>query len=155
MALNTEPTYSTFEQFQLYTQVPAQAADSYTEEMWKPFALRAEKILDTYVNIPNCLKFASDQSLKFPIKDDDGSSLVPDDVTLAAIEITSDLILKGSPSASDEMVVTSESWDGAGYSVSQKEKASSSSSDDIKIQMPPLARRLLMPWTNKVASLKY
>lgn len=152
MSLPTEPSYSTWIQFKLYTPVASQK--TILEADWKPLALRAEKILDTYVNISDCMKYDSDQALAFPIKDGNGSSLIPDDITLAAIEITSDLILKGDPQAQSGLLETSESWDGSGYSVS-KQKKSSSSSDDVKIEMPPLARRLLRPWTNKVASLKY
>lgn len=152
MALATEPTYSTIEQFRAYTPVSSQVAT--TENAWKPFALRAEKIVDVYVNISDDQKFVDGQGLKFPIKDDLGNSLIPDDITLATIEITSDLMIKGDPTAQNGMVETSESWDGAGYQVS-KQKKSTTSSDDLKIEMPPLARRLLMPWTNKVARLKY
>jgi hypothetical protein len=155
MALNTEPTYSDYATFQLYTPVAAQKDNAFTEAMWKPFALQAEKILDSYVMVPQSHMYDPNQSLKFPIKDENGNSLIPDDITLATIYITSDLILKGDPSATDGSVITSESWDGSGYSYNQQEKSSSSSSDDIKIQMPPLARRLLMPWTDKVASIRY
>ncbi|MES2395031.1 MAG: hypothetical protein V4549_03470 [Bacteroidota bacterium] len=153
MALNTEPTYSTWVQFKTYTPVSTQK--SIAEATWKPFALRAEKILDSYVTIAECFRYSASQNLKFPIKDSNSASLIPDDVVLAVIEITSDLVLRGDPSASDDLVETSEAWNGDGYSVSKQQKTNSSSSDDIKIEMPPLARRLLMPWTNKVASLKY
>ena len=152
MALPSTPSYSTWDQFKTYTPVSSQK--TILEADWKPFALRAEKILDTYVNIPNCMKYDSEQTLAFPIKDHNGLSLIPDNVTLAVIEITSDLILKGDPQAQNGVLETSESWGGSDYSVS-KQKKSSSSSDDIKIEMPPLARRLLMPWTNKVASFYY
>jgi hypothetical protein len=152
MALATDPTYSTIEQFQVYTPVAAQIAID--EDSWKPFALRAERILDTYVNIPEENKYDIDQNLKFPIKDANLNSLLPDEITLAHIEITSDLILKGDATAEDGLYDGSESWDSSGYSVT-KQKKSSSSSDDVKIQMPPLARRLLLPWTSRVAPLKY
>lgn len=152
MALATEPTYSTIEEFQAYTPVTAQIAID--EDSWKPFALRAERILDTYVNIPEENKYDIDQNLKFPIKDANLNSLLPDEIILAHIEITSDLILKGDAVAQDGLYEGSESWDSSGYSVT-KQKKSSSSSDDVKIQMPPLARRLLLPWTSRVAPLKY
>ncbi len=152
MALNTEPTYSTWDQFKRYTPVSTQT--TILEAVWKPFALRAEKILDSHVTVPTCQRYLSTQNLKFPIKDVNGASIIPDDITLAVIEITSDLILKGDPTASSGLIDTSENWDGGGYSVTKQKKAVSSS-EDIKIEMPPLAKRLLRPWTNKVASLTY
>lgn len=154
MALATEPTYSTFAQFQARTPVSTQAGSSLLEATWKPFALRAETILDSHVIVPKGMMFDRSQSLKFPIKDEYGNSLMPDDVTLAVIEITSDLILKGDPQAQTGVLETNESWDGSGYSIA-KQKKSNSSSEDLKIEMPPLARRLLMPWTDKVAPLRY
>ncbi len=152
MALATEPTYSTIDQFKLYTPVSTQT--SIVEATWKPFALRAEKILDTYVQVNEDDRFDITQNLKFPIKNDLLQSYLPDDVTLAVIYITSDLILKGNPLPQNGLLTTSETWDAASYSVTGIKK-NASSSEDIKIEMPPLARRLLMPWTNKVASLKY
>lgn len=153
MALATNPTYSTYAQFQTYTPVESQKDVLFTEAMWKPFALMAEKIVDTYCTVPEAIQFSQDQNLKFPIYDDNGNSWLPDDVTLATIYITSDLILKGDPLPTSDFV-ESESWSSSGYSVS-KQKKSTSATDDIKMSLPPLARRLLMPWTNKVASLKY
>lgn len=152
MALATEPTYTTLAEFKAHTPVSTQT--NIDVAVWKPFALRAEKIVDTYVNVPKEQRFDQNQGMKFPLKDENGNSLIPDDVALATIEITSDLILKGDPTAQNGMLETSESWDGSGYQVA-KQKKSSSSSDDIKIEMPPFARRLLLPWTNKVAQLKY
>ncbi len=154
MALPTEPTYSTNEEFQAWTPVSTQA--SMVEDDWKPFALRAEKIVDTYVRISDAQKYDPDQDLKFPIKNPkNGSSLIPSDVTLATIYITSGLILKGDPSASDFSNASSESWDGSGYSVSNGSKSTTNSSQDIKVTMPPEALRLLMPWSNKNAPATY
>ena len=154
MTLSTSPsaTYSTLDLFKAYTPVSSQR--SINQTVWEPFAIRAERIVDAYVNISEEVKYSKTQTLKFPIKDENGNSYIPDDIVLAVIEITSDLILKGDPVAADGMIATSENWDASGYSVT-KQKKSSSSSDDVKIEMPPLARQLLMPWSNKVASLNY
>lgn len=152
MTLATEPTYSTHAEFIANTPVSSQS--TILEATWKRYALRAERIIDAYVNIPEEQKFDEAQQLKFPIKDENDASLLPQNITLAAIEITSDLILKGDPTAANGAFETSESWDGSGYSVN-KIKKSNSSSEDLKIEMPPLARRLLMPWTNRTAQLKY
>lgn len=154
MALATEPTYSTFEQFQTYTPVVAQQDNSFQEDDWKPFALRAERIIDAIVNVPENQKFDSDQNLKFPITGSDGTSWIPDEITLAHIEITADLILKGDLVATSDYEATSEDWSGSGYSVT-KQKKTGSSSDDSKILIPPFALKLLQPWTSKVAPLKY
>lgn len=154
MALATEPTYSTYEQFQIYTPVEAQKDNAFTEDMWKPFALRAERIIDAIVTVPSNQKFDSEQNLKFPISDENGTSWLPDEITLAHIEITADLILKGDLTAASDYEATSEDWSGSGYSVT-KQKKSGSSSDDSKISIPPFALKLLQPWTSKVAPLKY
>jgi hypothetical protein len=155
MALATDPTYSTYVQFQTYTPVASQKDVSFTEDIWKPYAILAEKILDSFVLIPDFLKYSQDQDLKFPIKDKDGNALIPDDVVLAHILITSDLALKGDMQASTDLIETSESWDSSGYSVNKSQKSTISSSEDIKVIIPPLAKKLLLPWSNKTARLNY
>lgn len=154
MALPTTPTYSTYDQFKAHSPVAAQRGGVPIEDDWTIFALRAEKILDTYVNIPVNDRFDSDQALKFPIKDSDGASLLPDDVTLAHIYITSDLILKGDATAEDGLQTTGEAWSDSQYT-KRKQKRSQSSSNDIKIEIPPFARRLLLPWDWGATKLRY
>lgn len=152
MSLATTPTYSTWVQFKDNTNVAAQA--TIPEATWKKYAIRAERILDSYVNIKEEQKYDVDQNLKFPIKDDDNLSWLPDEVALAHIEITSDLALKGDNIAYDGSISTGEQWSGSGYSIN-KQKKSTSSSDDVKIEIPPYAKRLLLPWTGRTASAKY
>lgn len=152
MALPTSPTYSTHQEFKDHTQVASQQEIEANE--WKRYALKAERVLDTFVNIRSEQKYDPDQILKFPIKDSDGNSYLPDEVKLAHIEITSDLILKGDITAYDGLMITNEQWNGTGYSVTKAKKASASS-DDLKIEIPPYARRLLMQWTSKVFRLTY
>ena len=152
MALPTTVTYSTLLEFQAHTPVSAQV--TIIEADWKTFALRAESIIDTYVNVPIADRYDENQVLKFPIKDSDGASWIPNDVSRAHIEITSDLILKGDPLAVDGLLASHESWSSSQYSKKSVQK-SSSASGDIKIEMPALARRLLMPWNYGVAAVKY
>ena len=152
MALPITPTYSDLDTFKAHTPVASQR--TIAEDDWKPFALRAEAVLDSYVCISKYDKYDEDQGLAFPIKDDEGNSLIPDNVIRAHIEITSDLILKGDPKAVDGTIETGETWSSSSYSKNKQKKAQSSS-DDLKIEMPALARRLLMPWTCRTAPLKY
>jgi hypothetical protein len=154
MALATDPTYSTYAQFKTYSPVAAQRGGTPAEADWEIFALRAEKIIDTYVNIPENQRYETDQDLAFPIIDSNGASLIPDDVTLAHIHITSDLILKGDAVSEDGLQTTGETWSNSQYS-KNKQKKSQSSSDDVKIQMPAFARRLLQPWTDAVSPFRY
>ncbi len=154
MALPTTPSYSTWVEFKLYSPVAAQRGGAPVEADWKIFALRAEKILDSYVNIPVNDRYDSDQALKFPITDSDGVSLLPDDVTLAHIHITSDLVLKGDATAEDGLEATGENWSSSSYS-KNKQKRSQSSVNDIKIEIPPIAKRLLLPWAWGATSLKF
>jgi len=151
MALPTVVTYSTHALFIANTPVASQA--TIIESAWKPYALRAEAILDSFVNVPASKRFADDQYLAFPIKDSDDESYLPENVIRAHIEITSDLILKGSPSAETGTVDVSESWSSSGYSRTKQKKTGSS--DDLKIYIPALARRLLMPWAGGTASIIY
>jgi hypothetical protein len=152
MALPTEPTYSTYDSFKANTPVSSQK--TIDEADWKPFALRAEAVLDTYVFVPVAQRYEEDQSLKFPIKDSNGASLIPNEVERAHIEITSDLILKGDTTAATGLIETGESWSSSQYSKNKQKKASSSS-DDLKIEMPALARRLLLPWVSGVGGVRY
>lgn len=152
MALPTTPSYATYTEFKANTPVSSQK--TIAEVDWTPFALRAEAILNTYVCVPESDRYDGDQSFPFPIKDDDGNSLLPDDVTRATIEITSDLILKGDPVAQDGLLETGEAWSSSQYSKNKQKKAASSS-DDLKIEMPSIARRLLQPWGCGTAGFKY
>jgi len=152
MALPTTVTYSTIALFNLHTPVAAQR--TMIEADWKPYALRAEAILDSYVRVLAKDRYAEDQYLAFPIKDEDEASYLPEDVIRAHIEITSDLILKGDAVAETGYADVGETWSSSSYSKNKQKKASSSS-DDLKINMPPLARRLLMPWSNNSAGITY
>ena len=149
MALLTEPTYSDFDQFKTYTPIAAQVTiDEATE--WKPLALQAQFLIDTYVRTDLGV-FNSDQDSIFPLAGSDG--VIPDEVTLAHIYLTSFLIDKGEPSASDVNEATQESWSGTGYSRSSGK--SSSERDPMVFVMPPSIRRLLKQWSGKGFAATY
>ena len=154
MALPTTTSYSTWVQFKAHSPVAAQRGGAPLEAEWKIFALRAEQIIDAMVIVPQEKQYSLTQDLKFPIKDSEGDSWLPDDVTLAHIHITSDLILKGDSSAYDGLSETGENWSGSGYSVSKQKRSQGSSADD-KIEIPPFAKRLLRSWNGDVAKLTY
>lgn len=151
----TSVTYSSFAEFTANTRVAAQASINETT-VWKPAALHAEYIIDSYVN---CVKkYDPEQYRLFPTVDRYGDSLVPADLRKAHIELTSWLLLKGAPSASDEEVsgkkVAGESWQSTGY---QRNFARSDRelSDKANLNLPPLVIRLLAPWHTKSAGVTY
>lgn len=152
MALPTTVTYSTWEEFKAHTPVSTQTTIS--EGDWKRFALRGEAIVDSYTYTRPTERYETDQVLMFPIKDSDGNSLIPDAVSRAHIEITSDLVFKGDPTAENGTIETGEAWSSSSYSKSKSKKVSSSS-DATRIEMPALARRLLQPWTDVVSQITY
>jgi len=154
MAIPTTVTYSSYTQFKANSPVATQRGGDPIEATWKIFALRAEAMIDAICSIAEENKFLETQDRACPIKDSDGNTWMPDDVTMAHIYITSDLILKGDSVAYDGMEVKRENWSGSGYSV-DKDKKSQGSSNDDKIEIPPFARRLLRPWHGDIARLTF
>lgn len=154
-AIPTSVTYSSYEEFAANTRVPAQVEIDETT-VWKPAALHAEYIIDSYVN---CVKkYDVEQYRLFPTVDRYGDSSVPADVRKAHIELTSWLLLKGAPSASDEEVsgkkVGGESWQSTGYSKNYA-RGDRESADKVNMNLPPLVLRLLAPWHTKTAAVRY
>jgi hypothetical protein len=153
-ALPTEPTYSTHDEFKANTRVTSQK--TIDEADWKPQALHAEFLIDSYVN---CVESYSDtQARKFPEISSSGDSDIPVDVKKAHIEIVSWLLLKGEPSASDEEIsgkkVSGESWSSTGYSKNFA-RSDRDSNQNSAVKLPPIAIGLLAPWYTKSAQLIY
>lgn len=151
----TSVTYSTYAEFVANTRVPAQVSINQTT-VWTPAALHAEYILDSYVNCVR--KYDPDQYRLFPTIDRYGDSLIPADVRKAHIELTSWLLLKGAPTASDEEVtgkkVGGESWQSTGYSRNYT-RGDRESADKTNMNLPPIVLRLLAPWHTKTAAVNY
>lgn len=153
MALATDPTYTTLAEFKANS--PVSGHDSIVEGDWKPFALRAERIIDNYTLVPREKRYTFAQLRNFPICDYDGNSWIPEDVKIAHIELTANLILEGAQTeAYADTEVLSENWSGSGYSKT-KAKKSTSPSAKYEFQLPPLVRRLLRPWSLNNARLTY
>lgn len=148
MSLLTDPIYSTLDDFKECTPITSQK--TIDEADWKPWALRAEGIIDTYVNcVTPCKK---DQERKFPTYNECGVCEVPRDVQLAAIEITSFLILQSQKSEEEildpmESDVTEETWSATSYSRKKGSSSGGGGQTSIKTNMdlPPYAIRLLKP----------
>lgn len=149
MTLILDPSYITYEEFKALTRVSAQRTMSDAE--LKPHMLHAEYLIDNYVGFVQ--PYSSTQELKFPTVDDDGASSMPNDVKKASIEIVSDLILKGEPTASASAgTVKKEAWSGSGYS---REYAEGQNIKSISAEIPPLAISLLKQWVGSVAPATY
>ena len=149
MALILDPTYITAADFKALTRVSSQRTLSDAE--LKPHMLHAEYLIDNYVGFVQ--PFSSTQELKFPTIDDNGASSIPNDVKKACIEIVSDLILKGEPTASSSAgQVKKESWGGSNYS---KEYGEGQNIKSISAEIPPLAMSLLKQWLGSVAPATY
>ena len=149
MTLILDPSYITYKEFKALTRVSSQS--TMTNALLKPYMLHAEYLIDSYVGfVP---PYSSDQELKFPTIDEDGNSETPNDVKKACIEIVSDLILKGEPTASSSSgTVKKESWSGSGYS---KEYAEGQNIKSISGEIPPIAMSLLQQWVGSVAPATY
>lgn len=149
MALTTEPTYITIEEFQANARVAAQQAMD--EEALTPYILHAERMIDSLVG--NVERYDEDQNMKFPTKDDDGEYWMPDPVKIACIEITSMLILEGEPTlATFSAQEQSQEWNANGYRVTYKNTENRQS---FSLDLPSFVVRTLRPWLGHNASLTY
>lgn len=155
MALITEPTYSTFEQFGTYTPRASQkdgGADEVAEGSWTPVAIFAQYLIDENVSRFACPPYDEAQDSAFPTSDEDGDSWIPDDITLAHIHLTSFLIAQGDP-AVDSRQVQSETWSGTGYS---KTYAGADSQLSIATdEMPAFVRKILAKYGSNAAPATY
>lgn len=148
MPIPTTVTYSTLAEFQQFTRVPSQT--SIVTGNWTPAALHAEFLIDEYVGY--VVPYDEDQERKFPTYDKNGDSSIPTNVKKAHIELTSWLLLNGTPTA-DAMGAKdklSESWSGSGYAYS---RGGNKDADTQKMGLPPLVMRLLSEWNPKFGRL--
>jgi len=151
MAIPTTPTYSTFAQFQAFNRV----ASALLEPQWTPFALHAEWLIDTYIGF--VAKFDPDQVMKFPTKDKNGASIIPDNVVKAHIELTSQLSLKGAQTASGSSSggVKSQSWSGTGYKTESAVSADDINAQKDNLDLPANVRALLREYYTLTAQATY
>lgn len=153
MALPTTPTYTTWVEFKAWTRNTAY--QSIVEDDWKRAALFAEQVVD--LNITYVQPYDSDQDLKFPTIDEDGNSSYPNDLKIAHIEITTDVLLKGDQqSTQDEFSASqkSEEWSASSYKTAAG--GGGGFAPDFQphnFPIPPIAKTLLNQWNGK--RLKY
>lgn len=152
--LPTEPIYSTHAAFIAHTRVAAQR--TITEEDWTPYALHAEFLIDSYVNVVD--RYSDDQVRLFPIMNSIGESEMPINVQKAHIELVSWLILKGEPKATDEettgKTVDSESWRSTEYTVEYFNDGSLRNQNGA-VKLPSIVIGLLAEWCPKSAKIKF
>lgn len=149
MALNTTPTYIDAATFKAFTRVTAQK--TMDDADINPQILHAELIIDSYIGYVN--SYSEDQNLKFP-ENDDGNSVVPNDVQKACIEIVSQLILDGEPDDGSNDALKKEAWSSSGYS-REYAQSNTKGNESISVGIPPIAKRLLRPWCIDVAPATY
>lgn len=150
--LVTSPTYSTYAEFTANCRSAAAIAALSTEAIWKPYALEAEMIIDEYIgSVPS---YSDTQSRKFPIEDENGDSVFPDDLKIAHIGITADRYLKGDQTAftGSQGPVSSEAWNDSGYSRSNA-VLKGASAETVSMMIPPFTKLLLRKYRNFI--LKY
>lgn len=149
MALILDPLYITYDEFKALTRVADQRV--MTNANLKPYILHAEYLIDNYVGYVQ--PYEAGQTRKFPTVDENSASVIPNDVKKACIEIVSDLLLKGEPTASASAgTVKREAWSASGYS---REYADGQNIKSIASELPPIAISLLKQWSGVVASATY